>query len=680
DGPLRVPFSWSNVTLHATGATSLRVTLTKTTDTTARFAATDPAGLPVLTAEAVTTRPLALDEASAGLDSLYEVAWIPTGHAVSSADDWAVLTPEEHVGRSLGLEACSRYADISALSRALEDGAKAPSAVFVPVLPGSAGGSDDPTETLEWLLALIQEWVSGSGPAGTRLVLVTRGAVAVGAGDGVDHLAGAAVWGLVRAAQAEYPDRFVLLDLGPDADAADAFDVTGAPVLVPSASQLAFRDGQPHIPRLVRKTLKPTEADTAPDGDSVSDFGNRVLITGATGTLGALIARHLVTRHGVPELVLVGRRGKDAEGAAELEAELTALGARVTLAACDAADREALAALLADHAPTGVIHAAGVLDDGLLTTLTPQRLRKVLRPKIDAARNLHELTADLPQPLTAFVLFSSVAATLGNTGQAGYAAANAYLDALAHHRRAAGLPAVSLAWGLWAETSTMTEGLDRSRVGTSSIAPLPTAQALALFDRASSVSAGPVSVPVRFDRSVLNEQAVRGTLPDTLRSLVRVPVRQASTDSASGGASSPFARVLAELPEAKRLGAVLQLVREQCAAVLGHATADAVDMGSAFNALGFDSLMAVELRDHLGHATGLRLPATLVFDHPTPAALADYLLATASGTFADAPAVSVVSSVDGEDPIAIVGMACRYPGGVGSPEDLWRLVAEGADA
>ncbi|MFF1926545.1 type I polyketide synthase, partial [Streptomyces sp. NPDC058221] len=649
------------------------MTLTKTADATARFTAVDIAGLPVVTAEAVTTRPLALDEANAGLDSLYEVAWTPTEQAVSSVAGWAVLTAEAHAASSLGLDGCDRYADVGALNSALEDGSEAPNAVFVPVLPGVADGSDDPTETLERLLALIQEWVAADAPAGTPLVVVTRGAVAVGADAGVDHLTGAAVWGMVRAAQAEYPDRFVLLDLDPD--------TADTPLLIPFASQIAVRDGKPHTPRLVRQApspspspaLAPVGADPSsspsPASDSmpVPDFGNRVLITGATGTLGTLIARHLITRHQVPELVLVSRRGRDAEGAAELEADLTALGARVTFAACDAADREALAALLADHAPTGVIHAAGVLDDGLLTSLTPARLRTVLRPKIDAARNLHELTADLPQPPTAFVLFSSVAATLGNTGQAGYAAGNAYLDALAHHRRAMGLPASSLAWGLWAETSMMTRALDGARVGSHGIAPLPTAQALALFDRALSPGAGPVSLPVLFDRSVLREQAARGTLADTLRGLVPAPVRQAATGAASGGATGQFARSLAELPEDKRLGVVLQLVREQCAAVLGHATVDAVDVSAAFNVLGFDSLMAVELRDHLGMATGLRLPATLVFDHPTPAALAESVLATLSGTLPDFVAGSVVSSVVDEEPIAIVGMACRYPGGVGSP-------------
>ncbi|QWF78553.1 3-ketoacyl-CoA thiolase [Amycolatopsis sp. CA-230715] len=401
-----------------------------------------------------------------------------------------------------------------------------------------------------------------------------------------------------------------------------------------------------------------------------------VLVTGGTGTLGGLVAKHLVTDHGVRNLVLTSRRGPAADGAADLVAELTDLGAHAEVVACDAADRDALAAVLeaipAEHPLTGVIHAAGVLDDGVVSALTPERLAAVMRPKVDAVLNLHELTAD--NDLAAFVLFSSASATFGDAGQGNYAAANTFLDALAAHRRANGLPGVSLAWGFWQTRSGMTAHLsdaDVARMRRAGMAPLSTEDGLALLDAALGMDDA-LLLPMR-----VNLGALSGQVPSVLRGLVRTPARR--TVSTVDNDGSWKAR-LARLPGAERDALLLDLVRDQVASVLGHNRPGSIETGRAFKDLGFDSLTAVELRNRLGAATGLRLPATLIFDYPTLTAMVGYLRTEIVGD-SDEPAVTApVVAATGDDPIAIVAMACRFPAGIGSPEDLWRLVSEGGDA
>ncbi|MFI9630946.1 SDR family NAD(P)-dependent oxidoreductase, partial [Streptomyces sp. NPDC052042] len=359
-----------------------------------------------------------------------------------------------------------------------------------------------------------------------------------------------------------------------------------------------------------------------------------VLITGGTGTIGSRIARHLVTRHGVRRLLLVSRGGPDGDGAAELVAELAHLGASATVVACDVADVDALRRVLAEvpaeHPLTAVVHSAGVLDDGMLSSLTPERVERVLRPKVDAAAHLDRLTRDLD--LSAFVLFSSSAALLGSPAQGNYAAANAVLDALAVRRRALGLPAVSVAWGLWADTSSM-HGLDQESLGRrfarSGFPPMPATQATALFDAVLGADEA-VQFPMRVDPAALR---ANGTVPSLLSRLVtRTPggtaAVRARTESADGTgreSGEAFAERLSALSDEERQDTLLELVRELVAAVLGHGSAASVASDRAFREVGFDSLTAVELRNRLGAATGLRLPATLVFDHPTPAALADRL-------------------------------------------------------
>jgi polyketide synthase 12 len=411
------------------------------------------------------------------------------------------------------------------------------------------------------------------------------------------------------------------------------------------------------------------------------------LITGGTGGLGSLVARHLVANHGVRRLLLAGRRGPDSPGAAELAEELRALGAQVEIRACDAADRTALAALLADipaeHPLTGVVHTAGVLADGTFASLTPERVDTVMRAKVDAAWNLHELTADAD--LAAFVLFSSSAGVLGGPGQANYAAANTFLDALARFRALRGLPATSLAWGLWSSGAngmarTLGEA-DRARMSRGGMIPLAPEEGLALLDAVLAAPDAPVLVPARLDAAALRARPDT-VAPSILRALIRPGARRQAAIG-SGDADSLRTR-LAGLGAAERDRVLLDVVRGNAAAVLGHADPAGIDPQRAFQELGFDSLTAVEFRNRLGAATGLRLPATLAFDYPSPAALVVYLRTELVDEGAAVPArVGAATAVDparAGDEIAIIGMSCRFPGQATSPEQLWRLVAEGRDA
>ncbi|WP_406641701.1 type I polyketide synthase [Amycolatopsis sp. WGS_07] len=582
-GTASLPFSWSGVTLHATGARALQVRLSPVPGGYSVTAA-DQHGRPVLSVDSLALRPVALDQQVD--DALFTVDWQPI--ELPAADDTSEFT----------------------------------------VLRSSA---EDALAELHRVLPILQNSLEDEQ---SRLVVLTKNAT--------EDPAAAAVHGLVRSAQAENPGRFVLVDADTDSP-----DLAGA--LASGEPQISLRDGKAFVPRLVR-------TNSTVDGE----WTGAVLITGGTGGLGSLLARHLVTEHGVRDLVLVSRRGRAATGAAELEAELSKLGATVHIEACDVADREDTAALLASIDNLGaVIHAAGVLDDGVVESLTPERLEQVFRAKATAAWNLHELTPDVPR----FVLFSSAAGILGSPGQGNYAAANAFLDAIAHRRVADGLSAVSLAWGPWA--SGMAGALDeasRRRIERLGLTPLTPEEGLRLFDAA--VAGPPLSVPLRLNFPALRERARAGENPALLRSLVRVPAKSTVVSASGLGAE------LAALDEAGRRRLLLNTVRSAVAATLGHD--EPVDEHRAFNDLGFDSLTSVELRNRLSTVSGLRLPTTLVFDHPTTESVVDYLL---SKMTEQATTRRTVVTAPSDEPIAIVGMACRYPGGVETPEDLWHLVS-----
>ncbi|MFG3410368.1 SDR family NAD(P)-dependent oxidoreductase, partial [Streptomyces sp. NPDC048142] len=642
---IRLPFTFSGVTPHASGATGLRVRISPHAAGSDTFGLTlaDGTGAPVADIESLTLRPVAREKLagapSAADGALYELRW-------------KTVTPPSGPFDLTWAEAGDTLADVE------------PADVLV--VRATELPDEGPHASTLRVLRLVQEFLADERFTDSRMAVVTRGAVAARPGEDITDLGAAPVWGLVRSVQSEHPDRLVLVDLG------------GSDELLPAAlaanePQLALRDGEMTAARLVPLTPAGDGGERAPDPNGT------VLVTGGTGGLGALFARHLVTAHGVRHLLLTSRRGSRAPGADELVAELAEHGATVRVEAADVSDRDSVRALLASiprtHPLTAIVHTAGVLDDATALAMTPQRLLGVLGPKADAARHLHELTADLD--LRAFVLFSSISGLTGTAGQANYAAANAYLDALAQHRRARGLPATSLAWGLWDATHGMGSTLTAAEIARwerAGLPPLTPGQGLALFD-AALTRPDPVLAAVAVRPSRLTAEGSHALLHD----LLPARARRRAKPGKEAGQGTEWARRIAALPAGQRHEAALDLVRTGAAAVLGHTTTGAVAPDRAFNDMGFDSMAAVELRNQLGTATGLRLPSTLVFDHPAPQALASYLLSRVAEDKAPAARETRRPGVT-DEPIAIVGMACRYPGGVSSPEDLWRLVSDGVDA
>ncbi|KAF3469467.1 SDR family NAD(P)-dependent oxidoreductase [Streptomyces sp. Tu 3180] len=613
-----VPFTFQDVTPHAAGPAALRVRLVPAGEHTHRVTLLDGSGAPVaeigtLALRAVDTAAL---PAAAGAGALHTVRWTPAAPAAPSG----AVAPLHLVGPAAdltghpALAGCVRHADPAALATATA----VPRTVLA-VVPTPDEDTDPATaarHTTHHVLRLVTEWLAQDALAASRLVLLTRHAVSTGLGDAsLTDPAHAAVWGLVRAARTENPGRFALVDH--DGTAASLALLPAVPA--DADGETALRDGVALVPRLTPVT---------PDADAPDAVGDgTVLVTGAGGVLARRVARHLVTAHGTRSLLLAGRRGPAAEGMTELCEELRGHGARVTVAACDVTDRDALTALLAqvpdDRPLTAVVHTAGVLDDGVVQSLTPARLDTVLRAKADAALLLAELTRDTG---AALVLFSSLAGTLGGAGQANYSAANAFLDAFATRSAAAGRRVQSLAWGLWAERSGMTGTLaeaDLRRIARSGLRPMDTADALALLDTALR------STQAWFAPADLDPGALRGpdgSVPGLLRDLTADRVRPPARTAPAAPAGDSLRERLAALDPGARHGAVLEAVLAQAALVIGHGTPDSLDPERGFLDIGFDSLTAVELRNRLGALAGVRLPATLMFDHPTPERLAAHLL------------------------------------------------------
>nr|WP_220140139.1 type I polyketide synthase [Kitasatospora acidiphila] len=519
----------------------------------------------------------------------------------------------------------------------------------------------------------------GDAAVTAPLWVVTSGAVSVGAEDHVLSPVQAQLWGLGRVAALEYSERWGgLVDLAWEQDDQRVREGLLAALAGAVEDQVAVRASGMFVPRMLEARLggRSAKRQWRPSGT--------VLVTGGTGALGAQVARWLAG-HGAEHLLLVSRRGPQAPGADELAAELTALGAKVTIAACDIADRDALSALLdgipTEYPLTAVMHTAVALDDGMLDSLTVGRFDTVLRSKATAAWNLHEATRD--RELSAFVLFSSLVGTLPSLGQANYAPANTYLDALAEFRRAHGLTATSVVWGAWGGAGLATGETAQQQLSRNGIPPMaPDLGIKALQQALDHDETVVVVADVDWSRLEQRLNALRST--PLIADLPRVRSLRAAAPGAAGttAGTGTLADRLKGLGREEQERQILDLVRSHVATVLGHESADGIHERRAFKELGFDSLTAVQLRNRLATATGTRLPATLVFDYPTPEALARHLGGQLLGIQPDASVVPVGAGAAAmaDEPIAIVGMSCRFPGGVRSPEELWRLVADGVDA
>ncbi len=695
----------------------------------------------------------------------YRIHWQPLPDPPRKAlrDTWLVLASEEiptasiaqalerHGAQVLTVELDPAMAEREALTARLREALGDRPVGGVLSLLASAQGVHPTWPAVPLSLAGTLVLAQALADAGVQAPLwsVTQGAVAAAASDPLPSPEQAMVWGLGRVLGLEDPARWGgLIDLPADLDERTLERLCALLAVAGGEDQLALRPAGALARRLVRSSLDAerdggahgsvtsqtagqahtdeaqaggqTHMDEAQTGDEEHASGGQrapggqwraprgtVLLTGGTGALGGHLARWLAQR-GAEHILLASRRGPEAPGAAELERELTATGARVTVAVCDVAERaqlqRLLAAIPAELPLTAVFHAAGELEQEPIEALTPGRLERALAAKAQAALHLHELTAQLE--LSAFVLCSSIAGTLGSGGQAGYAAANAYLDALAEHRRARGLAATSIAWGAWAGAGMAADKGERLR--RQGVLPLPAPTALVALERVLAGdrhAACTVLADLDWERyaplfTVARPRPLIGDLPEVQR-VLRPPADGRTTREPRGR----LAGELAEMDASAREAAVLALVRAHTAAVLGHSSSERVPARRPFKELGFDSLAGVQLCERLAVATELRLPSTLTFDHPTPRALAEHLLAELSGAHRAATTVTVTARVD--EPIAIVGMSCRFPGPGGpagvygvsldplssgsapiavpigcvrSPEELWQLLAAGADA
>ncbi|MFK4106887.1 type I polyketide synthase, partial [Streptomyces sp. NPDC019531] len=607
DEPTLLPYSWSGVSLRAMGTSAVRVRLSRPGENKLSMQLADMEGRPVGSVDVLALRPVSAAQLAADTegDSLFRIEWEPllappaaTGADAPALLPWRDLPTEGPVPGTILYECPAEAADDGPLAAA--------------------------RSTAYDTLSVVQQWLAQDRFADARLIVTTRNAAHTEPGTELD-LGQYPVWGLLRAAQAENPGRFQLIDLD---------DAPESRALLPAAvasgePEAAIHHGRILLPRWARASGMSGAAGTADGPTALSGFGadGTVLVTGGTGGLGAALARHLVAEHGVRHLLLVSRRGPEATGASELEKELAAAGAEVTITACDVADRDDLAALLAavpaEHPLTGIVHTAGVVHNGVIGSWTPESVDATFAPKVNGAWHLHELTRHLD--LRAFVLYSSAGGMVLAQGQAGYAAANVFLDGLALERQRLGLPAISLAWGAWAVDMGMSRELseiDLQRMESQGLPAFSVEDGLALFDAALATGESVVA-PVRLNTAALRGRP--GVVPALLRRLVRVPVRLTARGAAGEATGTELVGRLSRLSAAERESALLEIVRTHAASVLGHGGAEAIDPERGFLDIGFDSLSALEMRNRMVTVAGRNLAPMLVFDHPSATALARYL-------------------------------------------------------
>ncbi|MEV0695862.1 type I polyketide synthase, partial [Streptomyces sp. NPDC050388] len=676
-----------------------------------------------LTALADTMRPVDVDPLAAALPALaawrrrnrdldivdslrYRIDWKPvTAAAQPLTGPWLVLAPTRTAYHALvartGEALAARGADVTVVD---VDTDGLDRAALAALLTAHTDADAPPAGVLS-LLALAPDacddpFASGGVPAGTAatitltqalddtglvvpLWIATCGAVTIGRSDSLNSPAQAPLWGLGRVIGLEYGERWGgLVDLPAELDDRTA-DRLAAALADGAEDQIALRSSGLYVRRLAH--------DPRTDGGSaVFTPRGTALITGGTGALGAHTARWLA-RSGAERIVLAGRRGPDAPGAAELAAELEALGASTVVVSCDVSDRASLAALLetlrTDGGPAlrSVFHTAGIASDTPLTDVDLTAFATEIQAKAAGAAHLDDLLRDQDAELDAFVLFSSISSVWGSRGQAAYATGNTYLDALAQRRRSRGAAAASVSWGAWGGGG-LADGREGERLARRGIRTMSPEHAVAALKHALDHDDTHIAVAdVDWDRFLPAFTAVRPRpLLSDLPEAAALAAGPAGPDVGAPEADDTRSRLrdrLAGLSPADRTAHLVQLVREAAAAVLGHTGTDEIRPDRAFRDLGFDSLTAVDLRNRLSRDCGVPLPSTLVFDHPSPLALARFveseLLTTGTAPAASTDVLLAGTATD--EPIAIVGMACRYPGGIAGPEDLWRLVDSGGD-
>ncbi|HET8938809.1 MAG TPA: KR domain-containing protein, partial [Polyangiales bacterium] len=680
DDAIALPFAWEDVQLLASGATELRARVEVVRNAGQRVASlwlADAEGAPIARIGGLRVRPLGdklLQPDRSSSEHLFRVVSQPVLLGAGDQTPSVVIGGD---GRLAHVLAAAWYPDLDAYLEQLTEADRAQRLVIDAT---AAEGAHSALETAALaeratlrVQHVLQRLLEDARLHTAQCVCVTSNALPGSTAAAVD-LVHAPLWGLVRAARNEHPERTIrLLDLSSAPDALER-ELLERALSAQHEPELVLDAEHAHALRLARVV----SAEPAP----VALGSGCVLVTGGTGELGALLAHHLVQVHGVQRLVLTSRQGEQAPSAAALIESLLAAGAQqVLVRACDVSDRAQLSALLYELGGSlcAVFHLSAVLEDGLLGGQTPERLARVFAPKVTGALLLDELTRGVP--LTAFVLYSSASGTLGGVGQSNYAAANLVLDGLAARRRAQGLVATSIAWGLWQPSGTgLTAKLtdaDMARMARNGIAPLTAAQGLRALD-AALASGDAHMLAIRLEVPALQRAADQGAaVPALMRGLVRVSSRQGAPTHADVNA---FQQRMLTQPADERLQALEEIVRREVATVLGLSSPQAVDPDKELAKLGLDSLMAVEVRNRLSARAGVSLPATLAFDYPTPRAIAQLLEQRLRGERATRTSVERAPSHTRHEPIAIIGMSCRLPGGIDTPEGYWELLERGGDA